>query len=55
MLDAELERTGKAHEFYSYAGAGHAFLNQLRSSYRPEAAVDAWSKCEAALTRYLRP
>ncbi len=55
MLDAELKRTGKVHEFYSYAGAGHAFLNHLRSSYRPEAAVDAWSKCEAALTRYLRP
>ena len=55
MLDAELKRTGKVHEFYSYAGAGHAFLNASRPSYRPEAAADAWTKCVAALTRYLGP
>ena len=26
-LDAELTRHGKAHEFYSYAGADHAFMD----------------------------
>lgn len=55
MLDAELKRTGKVHQFYSYAGAGHAFVNDSRPSYRPEAAADAWNKCVAALLRYLSP
>ena len=44
-LDAELTRRGKPHEFHSYAGAGHAFMNKGRPSYREEAAKDAWAKC----------
>jgi carboxymethylenebutenolidase len=52
-LDAELTRLGKAHEFHSYAGAGHAFMSDGRSSYRPEAAADAWEKCVAWFERYL--
>ncbi len=52
-LDAELERLGRAHEFVSYPGAGHAFLNQARPSFRAEAAADAWSRCVAWLRRHL--
>jgi carboxymethylenebutenolidase len=52
-IDAELTRLGKAHEFESYAGAGHAFLNEDRPSYRPEAAADAWQRCLSWLRRYL--
>jgi carboxymethylenebutenolidase len=52
-LDRELTRLGKPHELYSYAGAGHAFLNHYRASYRPEAAADAWEKCLSSLHRHL--
>ena len=44
-LDAELTRLGKAHEFQSYPGAGHAFMSEGRPSYREEAATDAWTRC----------
>ncbi len=53
-LDAELTRLGKAHEFHSYAGAGHAFMNEERPSYREQAASDAWSKCLGWFERYLK-
>ena len=53
-LDAELTRLGKEHEFHSYAGAGHAFMNESRPSYREEAAKDAWEKCLGWLDRYLK-
>jgi carboxymethylenebutenolidase len=43
-LSAELDRLGKAHEFHTYDGAGHAFFAVDRPSYRPEAAVDGWNK-----------
>ena len=52
-LDAELERLGRAHEFVSYAGAGHAFMNEARPSFRADAAADAWSRCVAWLRRHL--
>lgn len=52
-IDAELTRLGKAHEFHSYAGAGHAFLNESRPSYRAEAAADAWKRCSDWLSRHL--
>lgn len=53
-LDAELTRLGKPHEFHSYAGAGHAFMNEGRPSYRPDAARDAWRRCIAWFDRYLK-
>jgi len=53
-LDAELTRLGKAHEFHLYSGAGHAFMNEARPSYRQEAAADAWSQCVAWFDRYLK-
>ena len=53
-LDAELSRLGKTHEFHSYPGAGHAFMNEGRPSYRAEAAEDAWNKCVAWFDKHLR-
>ena len=53
-IDAELQRLDTWHEFHSYAGAGHAFLNDARPSYRGEAAADAWHKCIAFLTERLQ-
>jgi carboxymethylenebutenolidase len=52
-LDGELTRLGKAHEFHSYQGAGHAFMNEGRPSFRPDAAADAWMKTIAWFNRYL--
>ncbi|BCJ29959.1 dienelactone hydrolase family protein [Actinocatenispora sera] len=43
-LEKELARLGKPHEFHSYDGAGHAFFSVDGPRYRPEAAVDGWSK-----------
>ncbi len=52
-IAAELTRLGKTHEFKSYAGAGHAFLNDARPSFRAEAADDAWKRCAEFLSRNL--
>jgi carboxymethylenebutenolidase len=52
-LDAELTRLDKPHEFHPYPGAGHAFLNFTRPSYRPEAAADAWARCLGFLRHHL--
>jgi carboxymethylenebutenolidase len=53
-IDAELTRWGKPHEFYSYAGAGHAFLNFTRPAvFREAQAQEAWATCLAWLDRYL--
>ncbi len=42
QIDAELNRLGKAHEFHSFANAGHAFFSVDRPAYRVEAAVEGW-------------
>ncbi len=53
-IDTELTRLGKAHEFRSYAGAGHAFLNFTRPAvFRETQAQAAWATCLAWLDRYL--
>ncbi len=52
-LDAELTRLGKDHEFHSYAGAGHAFMNEGRPSYRKEASDDAWAKAAGFFSKHL--
>jgi carboxymethylenebutenolidase len=52
-LDELLTGLGKEHEFHVYDGAGHAFFNTTRPSYRPEAAVDGWQKIFDFYGRYL--
>lgn len=53
ILAQELEKQGKAFEFHSYPGAGHAFFDVDRPSYRPEAAVDGYTHITAFFERYL--
>jgi carboxymethylenebutenolidase len=46
-LDQILTEEDKPHEFHRYDGAGHAFFNTDRPSYRPEAAADGWERIVA--------
>jgi len=52
-LDAELARWGKAHEFHTYAGAAHAFVNTGSKNYRPHAAALSWAKAMEFFSRHL--
>ena len=52
-LDAELTRLGKQHEFHTYAGVGHAFMNAARPGYRQDVAEDAWGECLGWLQQHL--
>jgi carboxymethylenebutenolidase len=53
-LGAELTRHGKSHEFYSYADAGHAFMNFTSPErYCERAANTSWSRTLSFLERYL--
>jgi len=52
-LDAELTKFGKSHEFHSYAGAAHAFVNTGSSNYRPHAAALSWPKATEFFSRHL--
>jgi carboxymethylenebutenolidase len=42
--EAELKKHGKTYEFQRYDGAGHGFLYWHRPLYRPEQAMDGWSR-----------
>jgi carboxymethylenebutenolidase len=52
-LDAELTKHGKMHEFHSYPGAGHAFMNRRGERYRADADRDSWPKTLAFFAKYL--
>jgi carboxymethylenebutenolidase len=51
--EAVLKRLGKDYEFHRYDGAGHAFFNASRLAYRPEQALDGWSKVIAFFQKHL--
>jgi carboxymethylenebutenolidase len=53
-MEATLKAAGTTAEFIEYPGAPHAFHADYRPSYRPEAARDAWSRCVAWFTKYLK-
>ena len=42
-----LQEVGKGAEVKTYPKAGHAFFNETRPSYVPEAAADAWKRTVA--------
>jgi carboxymethylenebutenolidase len=42
--EEELKKHGKQYEFHRYDGAGHGFWYYDRPAYRPQQAMDAWSK-----------
>ncbi len=42
-LDEQLSNNGRPHEFHSYAGAGHAYMNYMNpQAYREDAATASW-------------
>ncbi len=44
---------GKTYEFHRYDGAGHGFFYWHRPLYRPEQAMDGWSKIWAFFGKHL--
>ena len=52
-LDAELTKFGKTHEFHTYQGAAHAFVNSGSDNYRPHAASLSWPKAMEFFSRHL--
>jgi carboxymethylenebutenolidase len=52
-IEAALKKLGKTYELHRYDGAGHAFFNAARPAYRPEQALDGWSKVLAFYRRHL--
>jgi carboxymethylenebutenolidase len=52
-LDAELTKLGKAHDFYFYPGAGHAFNRKGWDGYRPEADGASWPRTLDFFRKYL--
>jgi carboxymethylenebutenolidase len=51
--EERLKRHGKTYEFYRYDGAGHGFFNWNSVAYRPQQAMDGWSKVYAFFERHL--
>ena len=51
--EAELRRHGKDYSFHRYDGAGHGFFYWHRPLYRPEQAMDGWSKVFAFFGKHL--
>jgi carboxymethylenebutenolidase len=51
--EAELEKHGKTYEFHRYDGAGHGIWYWHRPLYRPEQAMDGWSKVFAFFGKHL--
>ncbi len=52
-LAAELTKFGKAHEFHTYSGAAHAFVNTGSTNYRPHAAALSWPKATEFFSKHL--
>jgi carboxymethylenebutenolidase len=53
-LRSGLKQAGKIGEVYLYSGAGHAFMNDARPSYHPDAARQAWARMLAFFQKNLR-
>jgi carboxymethylenebutenolidase len=53
-MEAALKAAGRTAEFVIYPGAPHAFFADYRPSYRAEAAKDAWGRCVAWFSQYLK-
>lgn len=54
-IGTRLRALGKTFEIVTYPRAGHGFFNDERSSYRADAAVDAWQRTLEWLARRLAP
>ncbi len=54
LLKQTLANYGKVFDIKIYPGAPHAFFNDTRESYRPEAASDAWRRTLEFFAKYLK-
>lgn len=52
--DTKLHEFGKTHDIIIYPDAPHAFFNDTRTAYRPDAAADAWRRTLEWFGTYLR-
>ncbi len=52
-LDAALSRHEKIHEFYSYPGTGHGFMNRRSPNYRAHADEASWPRTLEFFGRWL--
>lgn len=52
-LEGELNKHGKAYEFYRYDGAGHGFFYYDRPNYRQQQAMDGWDKVFSFFDKHL--
>ena len=52
-LAAAMDAAGKSFQYHAYAGAGHAFFNDGRSSYDVDAARDAFARALTFLRQAL--
>ena len=54
-LDAELDRLGKAHRFYTYPAAGHAFMDFAQPQrYQKEASDASWPRTLEFFDQHLK-
>jgi carboxymethylenebutenolidase len=51
-MEAALKADGKTAEFHIYPGAPHGFVADYRSSYRKDAAEDAWNRMAGWFKKY---
>ena len=54
LLKQTLTKYGKTFDIKVYAGMPHAFFNNTRESYRPDAAKDAWERTLQFYAKYLK-
>lgn len=54
-FEAALKSAGKDASIVVYPHAGHAFMNEKRPSYVPDAAKDAWGRVTEFFGRTLKP
>jgi len=54
LLKETMTKYGKIFDIKVYPGAPHAFFNDTRESYRPEAAKDAWKRTLDFFNKYLK-
>lgn len=53
-LGAALRTAGKDAQIFTYAGAGHAFMNDERDSFHPDASRQAWARTLSFLQQHLK-
>jgi len=52
-LDAELNKFSKPHDFFSYAGAGHGFMDSTKENHRRHAEDQSWPRTLGFLAKHL--